>query len=115
MISRYDVEWTSDSNGDVTGSWSGVNGYLVDVVQNPDGTDAPSASFDITITDTLTGLTLATSTSCSATTTERIQVSQVAATNSRYISPAIAGNVTYTIANAGDTKKGRIHLFVDDS
>ncbi len=50
-IKKILVSWTSDSSGDATGTTKKIIGSLLKGVTDPDGTDAPTDNYDITIKD----------------------------------------------------------------
>ena len=96
------VTWTSSDTGAATGTVT-LDGAIVRVATNP-GATAPTVNYDLTIVDAdgidllaTEGLNRDTSTS------EQIFPSDT---------PFHNGDVTVTIANAGDTKDGVVTLYM---
>lgn len=102
-VRKYVVAWTSDASGDATATLP-LDGCLVRMVTNPDGTDAPTDNYDITIIDE-DGVDLLNGEGADRDTANSEQVFLT--------DPAFHnGDVTVTIANAGDTKAGTVTLYV---
>lgn len=106
-IQKVVVAWTSDAAGDATGSTSGVfNGRVLAVVTDPDGTDAPTALYDVTMTDedsvdVLNG----TGADRSATAIEQV-------TDEASLGVVANDALTFTVSNAGNAKKGKLYLYI---
>ena len=101
-IRGHVITWTSSDTGDATGTVT-LDGAIVRVVTNP-GATAPTDNWDLTIIDAdgidilaTEGLNRDTATS-----------EQIFPTNT----PFHNGDVTVTIANAGDTKDGVVTLYM---
>jgi len=113
-LSTLTFAWTSDATGDVTSTTSTaitdqiVGKYVVMAVTSPD-TTAPTAAYDITITDAygadIMGGKLA---DRSATASEQV----VPYIGALYGSRPIGGALTLNITNAGDSKKGSVILYL---
>ena len=111
-ISEYSMAWTSDGSGNVSGNTFGIKrGILVAVEYDPDGTDAPTANYDVTlnVTDT-TGADLlgGTGSNLSATATTR-STPLVNTSGEIYFE---GGTVDLVVANGGAAKKGVVKLWV---
>ena len=101
-IGTITFTWTSATGGAVTQAFH-LDGAIVRMVTNP-GSTAPTDNYDITLVDpdavdllAAEGINRATSTS-----------EQVFPTNT----PFPYGDVTFTVANAGDTKDGVCVLYI---
>jgi hypothetical protein len=107
-IEVVQISWTSDGSGDFTEALE-LNGWLVKVVTDPDGTDAPTANYDITLVDensvdAANSLLINRHTS----TTEEVYTLVSGAATPILLS----GDHTFTVANAGDTKAGVCKLYL---
>lgn len=102
-VRAYRVDWTSDSSGDATATLP-INGAIVRVVTNPDDSAAPTANYDVTVVDE-DGVDLLNSECLNRHTSNSEQVFPTDV-------PFHNGDVTVTIANAGDTKQGTVALYV---
>lgn len=101
-LTALTLTWTSDASGDATLVFQ-MQGAIVRMVTNP-GSTAPTDNYDITLVDpdgvdllAAEGINRDTSTS-----------EQVFPTNT----PFHYGDVTFTVANAGDTKDGVCVLYL---
>ena len=102
---KIKFEWTSDASGDaVITTTNEYTGSIIEVITVPSAT-APTADYDITITDA-----------------DSIDVlhgngADRSATLTEYIAEANLGTVvnsklTLTVANAGDTKSGTAYVYI---
>jgi hypothetical protein len=113
-IRRYDLAWTSHTDGSVGLSAGSFFGEVVRVSFNP-GATAPSAAYDVTITDG-DGLDILAG-----------QGANLHETNSSHVCPgvplkdgtttsvvpvAVHGELTLNITNAGDSKTGVIRIYL---
>jgi hypothetical protein len=112
-VKRILATWVSDASGDTAGTTAKVSGYLLAGVTDP-GTAAPTANYDIVITDPEGANVLG---NCDddlidrhTTTTERVDFAVATATGAR---PAVCDALTITVSNAGDSKGGQVILYVD--
>jgi hypothetical protein len=110
------VDWTSTAGGAASDSVN-LYGYLIKAVTVPSGAAAPTALYDITLVDGLTGLADSAKgilIDRSATVTE--EVYGIAKNSSDVASYPIllCGDYTFTVANAGATKAGTCYLFLDE-
>ena len=96
------VSWTSDASGDADGTVT-LDGAIVRVATNPDGTDVPTDNYDITLVDADSIDILATEGNNRDTSTSE----QVFPTDT----PFHQGDITFTVANAGNAKKGVCTLY----
>lgn len=106
QITKHSIAWTSDAGGAVSGNTISVQaGRLRQVKFIPDGTTAPTDLYDVTLldadgADVLVG-----------------NGANQSATVAAWYLPANpifidAGDLTPTIANAGNAKKGTIILYI---
>lgn len=119
-VRMISVEWTSAPGGTVSQPIKAllpnkkpIVGILNRLVTNPDGTDAPTDDYDLTLldgdsVDVLNGGGANRDTA----NTEEIYPSTVGVGTNSDFQPAIAGDLTVTIAAAGNTKKGRVILYL---
>lgn len=113
------VDWTSDASGDVTLTIDEpVVGRIIQLVTDPDGTDAPTDNYDVTLVSSLTGLDMLAGRGVDRdTATVEIAMVLVEQTISgRYYAshPAVSeSNLVFTVANAGDSKKGRAVIYLE--
>lgn len=105
-IKKIAFTWVSASDGTATGTTThAYDGKCELLTTDPDGTDAPSDNYDITITDSdgvdvLGGSGANRSTSA----TQQVLGSSLG---------AVAGSkLTLNITNAGDTKAGVVYLYI---
>lgn len=106
-IRQYKFEWTSDASGDASGSTGHViSGLIRRIATDPDNTAAPTANYDVTITDesgvdVLGGGGVDRHTSNS----EQVIPSQ----------PIAVDNVlTLVVAGAGNAKSGVVYIYVSN-
>jgi hypothetical protein len=97
----------SSAGGAATEQTKKVSGKVKRIVTNPDNTDTPSANWDLTITDE-DGVDIlegegANRDPAGAGTSEGIAFT---------ISELIASKLTFTVANAGNAKKGVVKLYL---
>lgn len=111
---RIIISWTSDAAGAVSGIKVLIRGLVMRMITVPDGTDAPTDNYDITLPHpNASGVDLAQSLLANRDTTnaEVIEFSATAAlTNGSPI--YMNGAIEPTVANAGAAKKGQIILEV---
>jgi hypothetical protein len=111
---RIIISWTSDASGNVSGTKVLIRGLVMRMTTKPDGTDVPTDNYDITLPDPqATTLDLAQSLLLNRDTanSEVVNFSATAAlTNGSPI--YINGAIDFTVANAGNAKKGTLILEV---
>lgn len=103
------ITWSfiSDAAGDASEETEKVSGTIKRVVTNPDNTDTPTAGWDLAIKD-VDGVDLLDNDSAN-----RDAEGTGASEQIRILSgPRIASKLTFTVANAGDTKKGVVKLYI---
>ena len=105
------IELTSDSSGDVTATLE-VNGRVAQIVINPDGTDVPTASWDLTITDT-SNVQVFQNVTLSAV-ADTVDNPVIVKTNSDFMFP-VAGTLTLVGANMGNAKKALVSVYVEQN
>lgn len=102
-VARYVVDWVSAADGTASADMGHVyNGRLGTVVFVPSATAAPTALYDVTITDDF-GLDILGGGGAD----------RSASANER-VSPAAIeyhGNLTLNVTNAGNTKAGKVYIF----
>lgn len=111
--------WTSDGSGDATGTTVPVvYGELVKAITDP-GAAAPTANYDIVITDEQSVNVLGGTQDdlldrhTSNTEEEYFLVLDDAGTPlAQSLHPVVADKLTVTVSNAGDTKNGVVYLYV---
>ncbi len=110
------IDWVSSSGGAADGEFE-MDGELLRVVTNPDGSAAPTDNYDVVLTDRdgfdLAGGLLANRDT--ATTEEVNPFAQVTLSGTGSDAAAVrrvyAGTVTVGVTNAGDSKAGRITVY----
>lgn len=120
MVKQVVAAWTSDGDGDASGTTEAVvSGEVIKGVTVPSGTAAPTADYDITVTDENSVNILSgaqddlTDRHTSNTEEEYFLVLDDAGTPlAQSIHPVVADKLTVTVANAGDTKSGTLYLYV---
>ena len=101
---RYKVEWTSDAAGAASGDIGHViSGAIASVVTVPSTTAAPTASYDITLTDDY-GFDLLAGGGADRHTSNKERINPTAI--------QYHGNLTLNVTNAGDTKSGIVYIYV---
>lgn len=105
-IKKITWSWTSTSGGAADGATTyAYDGDLIGLTTDPDGTSAPTDNYDITITDSDgRDVLLGAGANRDTATTEHVVGTNLA---------AVAGSkLTLNVANAGDTKKGVVVLWL---
>lgn len=110
--------WTSDASGDATGAAKMV-GTLVKASTNP--TDGPTDNYDITLTDA-DGVNVLTA--CQSNLTNRhttnsqevyfLVLDAAGSPLAQSVHPVVCGDITVTVAAAGNTKSGVLTLYFRD-
>lgn len=115
-VRKVIIDWVSASDGSVTAT-ARVSGTLVKAVTNP-GTAAPSANYDIAITDDEGADVLAACQSSLAnrhtTSTEQVYFLVLDAAGTplaQSVHPVVCDTLSVAVTNAGDSKEGRISLY----
>ena len=113
-IAWYEYEWTSHSTtGVIDASLGYINGIVVAVETNPDGTAAPTNLYDLKVQDDwdydIMGGAL---TDRSETAVERAYPSVVGSGTKIGFQPPVAGTLTLVGADCGNSTKGKIRIFV---
>jgi hypothetical protein len=111
-VEKIEIAWTSTAGGAATVAIEKLHGYIVKLVTDPDGTDAPTANYDITLVDehgadALAGAGIDRHTS----TTEVVYPKGTNAV----VPVFIAGTATFTVAAAGNAKSGVATLYIVES
>ena len=103
-VKVHKVAWTSDASGDCDVGVVHLDGQILRVVTDPDGTNAPTDNYDITFVDEH-GFDILAADLANRDTANTEQKVPTAVTE-HY------GPVTVTVAAAGDTKSGVITIYV---
>lgn len=109
-IQKISVSWTSDASGNADQTIN-LFGYLLKAVTDPDGTDAPTDNYDITLVQN--GIDMAGGV-LSDRDTANNEVAYGIAKNGTDIAsapPFLVGDHTFTVANAGNAKSGLCVLY----
>ena len=114
-IRRVLIDWTSDdTTGAVTGTTRKIVGELIKGVTDP-GSAAPTANYDITITDEEGANVLAASADDLAdrhtTSTETVYFLLSNGTTPIGAYPVVCDALTVAVANAGNSKTGQLILY----
>ena len=107
---RITIDWTSDASGNVNGTKVLIRGLVFRVITNPDGTDAPTDNYDITFPhEVATDLDAFQSALLNRDTANTEEVALCGVGSLTLGTPLyLNGNFEFKVANAGDTKKGRV-------
>ena len=115
-IEKIQFDATTDASGNCDKQTDKeVFGRVVGFIANPDGTDAPTDNYDVTVTnedgvDVLGGAGIDLDTANSEMTIPMIGNKTV--TPTAYGSPFVASKLQINVSNAGDTKKTVITLLI---
>jgi len=110
-IQMRSVELVSDSSGDVTATLE-ANGRIAQIGINPDGSDVPTASWDLTITDTSNVQIFQDLALSEANDTVANPV--IVKTNTDFMFP-VAGTLKLVGANMGNAKKALVSVYVEQN
>ena len=105
---ELNFNWTSDASGDsvATSDWS-INGYICKVITNP-GPTAPTADYDITLTNE-DGVDVVHGVLADRHTTTSEEIIPVPGDNATVYGCSIAiGRITLNVSNAGNAKNGKV-------
>ncbi len=105
-LTVYKIVWLTDASGDVALGIDLRRGRLLQIKTVPDGTDVPTAAYDLTLLDP----------SDSGDVLEG-KGGDLSATLTVWAAGAVqvfleGGSYTFTIANGGNAKRGIVYLFV---
>jgi hypothetical protein len=116
-IKRITATVTTDSSGDATASLQNANGLFYQVRYVVDGVSPLATGADITLIEDDTGLNVLTMANIGTSSLVRSprllsadSSNGTVGTNSDLI--AVAGDLTLTIAQGGDTKTGVFHVYI---
>lgn len=115
---RVIADWTSDASGDAAGTTTvRVCGRIVKGTTDP-GSAAPTANYDIVITDdegvdVLTACQTGLANRHTSTTEEQYFLVKDAAPLAQSIHPVVCSVLTFTVAAAGNAKTGQIILTIE--
>lgn len=118
-IRQVRIAWTSATDGTASGT-AYVYGEIYKAVTIPSGTAAPTADYDITLTDS-DGLNILGLCDDNLTDRHTSNVEEVyfhllnAAALAIWTGVVVAGPITVAVANAGNTKSGTLVLYVRGS
>jgi len=109
VTDKVTVAWTSDASGDATATLN-LHGFLIKVITDPSAT-APTDNYDLTLVadgiDMLGGLLADRDTA----NTEMVYPVVTNASTPIFL----AGDHTFTIANAGNAKSGTVYLYIREA
>lgn len=117
-VKRIIADWTSD---DTTGAVSGTttvkaSGFLLRAVTDP-GTAAPTASYDIAITDDegadVLGNCFDDLADRHTSNTESVDFFLNDGTTSNGARPSVCSELTFSVTNAGNSKTGQVILYLE--
>lgn len=114
-IQRLDCAWASDDSGDVSGHAFAVpTGMLLQVKTVPDGTTAPSDNYDLTIVDGDSADLLGGAGADRDNSNAEIFAPLIGDATTKNQRPLVDGTGTLdvVVANAGDSKKGIVSLWI---
>ena len=112
------MTWTSTAGGAASDDTKQIYGKLIKAITDP-GAAAPTANYDITITEKTTNVNVLSA--CSddlvdrhTSNTEEVYffVTDVA-TNEQPVHPVVADQLTIAVANAGNAKNGTLYLYYE--
>ena len=116
-VRRIIVAWTSAADGTATGTSKKISGHLLKVTTDP-GTAAPTASYDIVLTDDYAANILAKAADdladrhTSTTETVELMLLDYAGTPLAVsLRPVVCSPITVDVSNAGDAKDGTIVIY----
>lgn len=115
-IVKHTFDWVSDASGDAeVVSGVAVSGAIARVVFIPSATAAPTANYDVTLTDSdgidvLAGQGANLSDTVSSSVCPGIPLKD--GTTTSVILTIVDSILTLTVANAGDTKAGKVIVYV---
>lgn len=110
-VTKVTIPWTCDASGNVTERAVALPaGTLLRLRTTPDGTDAPTDNYDITLLDAVGGADVLGGVGANRSAT----LTQIAVpVEGTYFRPWIAGGDFYpTVANAGNAKAGTIEVYI---
>mgnify|MGYP001590171713 FL=1 len=113
-VGKVIIDWVSDSAAGSVSQLSDkpIFGEILRITTNP-GAAAPTTLYDITIDDEdSVDVALGTLLNRSATATETVYPTIVGSGGTTYVQTAIAGRITLTIAAAGNSKNGRVTIYL---
>jgi hypothetical protein len=110
-VIAYTLTWTSTASGAVTVAVPAFHGTLARVVTNP-GATAPSANYDVTLSDEDSIDLLATKGANRHTTTTE-SFTPFSGDGTSNVPMVMAGTSTLAITNAGSAKVGTITLYIE--
>jgi hypothetical protein len=115
---RITATWTSDGDGDAAGTSIAFFGDLIKGITVPDGTAAPTADYDITLTNEygvdILALCADNLADRHTSNTEEVyfNLDDIGGGLAIGAYPIVHGPIIVTVAAAGATKAGVLHLFV---
>lgn len=114
-VGKVTWKWTSDSTGGTVSVKSNepIYGEVLRIVTNP-GSTAPTVNYDVTILDEdSVDIALGTLANRHNSNTETVYPTVAgSAANSTDVQFAVAGYITLTIANAGNSKIGKVTIYL---
>ena len=119
LIQKVIADWTSDdADGTVSGTTRIMVGELIKAITNPDGTDAPTDNYDITVKDEESFDVLSNTdddlVDRDTANTEEVyffEKDHAGTPLAQSVHPVVADKLTIKVAAAGNAKKGRLILY----
>ena len=112
---KVTISWTSDTNGVADGVTSFVRGEIKRVVIDPDGSSAPTASYDITLKDE-SGFDVLAGLGADLSATASISIvpfySTVIGAQTNFYRYTINDVLTLAVTNAGSEASGTVVLYL---
>ena len=110
-VVKVSIPWTCDAAGAVTEvPVSLPGGTIIKVRTDPDGTNAPTDNYDITLLDAIGGADVINGAGANR---DTANIEEAYPTVATYFRPLIGSGDYYpTIANAGNAKQGVIEVYI---
>ena len=113
QVKVLEIDWTSNAGGVVAATFSELNGLLFLVVTKPSAIDIPTDNYDITLIDPNgTDVLEAEGANRDDTNIEYLWPDQPVAYPLPFTTIRTYGPHVFNVANAGNTKKGKILFYV---
>lgn len=113
VIQKVVIDWTSDGAGSATETVN-LFGFLLKAVTDPDGTAAPTDLYDVTLVQDGVDMSGGIMVDRSATLNQVVHGLAKNGSDITPLPPFLAGDHTFTVANAGASKSGRVILYLSE-
>jgi hypothetical protein len=111
VVQKFTIDWTSDGSGNATETVN-LFGFLLKAVTDPDGTAAPTDNYDITLVQNGVDMVGGILADRDTANNEIVYGLVKNGTDIAPLPPFLAGEHTFTVANAGASKSGRVILYI---